>query len=276
MPDSTTPVWAGFRGTVASTLAAFGITNAYTKAEVDALIAGVGGSAFPVGAIYTNVTGVNPATELGYGTWTAFGAGRMLAGYSAGDPDFGTILATGGAKTATPSGTVSAPTISGSTAAEASHTHSVTSNVAVAAHTFTQPTISQPTFTGDAMGTHQHEIPFQVSGTTLKPTSSATFGTGTSRAAVATITGTSNTASAAVELTQAVSAGTPTGTISTPTATGGAVDAHAVTNNAVTSGAGSSHLHGAGTLAASAPSFTGASGSILNPFIVVYFWRRTA
>lgn len=54
---------------------------------------------FAVGAIYTNVTGVNPATELGYGTWAAFGGGRMPVGYSAGDPDFDAAEDTGGAKT---------------------------------------------------------------------------------------------------------------------------------------------------------------------------------
>lgn len=57
--------------------------------------------AFPVGAVYINVTNVNPATELGYGTWTALGSGQVLVGYASGDPDFGTILATGGAKTVT-------------------------------------------------------------------------------------------------------------------------------------------------------------------------------
>lgn len=44
--------------------------------------------AFAVGAIYTNVTGVNPATELGYGAWVAFGEGRVLVGFDAGTPPF--------------------------------------------------------------------------------------------------------------------------------------------------------------------------------------------
>lgn len=60
---------------------------------------GGGAEAFPVGAIYLSVTGVNPATELGYGTWAAFGTGRMLVGIDAGQTEFDTVEETGGAKT---------------------------------------------------------------------------------------------------------------------------------------------------------------------------------
>lgn len=56
---------------------------------------------FPIGAVYINVTNVNPNTELGYGTWVSLGSGQVLVGYASGDPDFGTIGATGGAKTVT-------------------------------------------------------------------------------------------------------------------------------------------------------------------------------
>lgn len=47
---------------------------------------GGSGEAFPVGAIYLSVTGVNPATELGYGTWSAWGSGRMPVGIEPGSP----------------------------------------------------------------------------------------------------------------------------------------------------------------------------------------------
>jgi hypothetical protein len=33
-----------------------------------------------VGGIYLNMTGVNPATELGYGTWTQVAQGQILVG----------------------------------------------------------------------------------------------------------------------------------------------------------------------------------------------------
>lgn len=66
------------------------------------LLATVGPLLYPVGSIYTNGTdNTNPATLLGFGTWSAFGQGRVLVSVDTGDPDFGTLAATGGAKTVT-------------------------------------------------------------------------------------------------------------------------------------------------------------------------------
>lgn len=88
-------------------------------------------------------------------------------------------------------------------------------------------TVSQPTFTGSALGTHQHELPMQtVNNTTERFTDPATFGTGTSRAAISTVTTTPDTTSAPVAMSQAVSAGTPAGTVSQPTFTGAAMTVH--------------------------------------------------
>ena len=59
------------------------------------------GQAFPVGSVFISVVATNPATLLGYGTWSAFGAGRVMVGLDSGDTDFDTVEETGGAKTVT-------------------------------------------------------------------------------------------------------------------------------------------------------------------------------
>jgi hypothetical protein len=57
---------------------------------------------YPVGSIYINATnGTNPATLLGFGTWVAFGAGRVPVGFNASDPLFDSAEETGGSKDAT-------------------------------------------------------------------------------------------------------------------------------------------------------------------------------
>lgn len=60
-----------------------------------------GGNAFPVGAVFIAVVSTNPATLLGYGTWSTIAAGRVLIGLDSGDTDFDTVEETGGAKTVT-------------------------------------------------------------------------------------------------------------------------------------------------------------------------------
>lgn len=67
------------------------------KIASDALTA-----AYPVGSIYMNASdATNPATLLGFGTWVAFGAGKVPVGIDAGDTDFDAAEETGGAKTHT-------------------------------------------------------------------------------------------------------------------------------------------------------------------------------
>ena len=59
-------------------------------------------NAYPVGSLYMNATNAtNPGTLLGFGTWTAFGEGRVLIGIDSSDTDFDTAEETGGSKTHT-------------------------------------------------------------------------------------------------------------------------------------------------------------------------------
>ena len=76
-------------------------TTAYADAAVTAIAASIKSALFPIGAIYTAVISTNPGTLLGFGTWTAFGAGRVMVGFASGDPQFGTVEGTGGSKDAT-------------------------------------------------------------------------------------------------------------------------------------------------------------------------------
>ena len=57
--------------------------------------------AYPIGSIYMNASNsANPASLLGFGTWTSFGAGRVLVGLDSSQSEFNSIGETGGAKTA--------------------------------------------------------------------------------------------------------------------------------------------------------------------------------
>ena len=72
-------------------------TKIATTAFVQAALAAV----YPVGSIYINATSAtNPATLLGFGTWVAFGAGRVMVGLDAGNAAFDTAEETGGSANA--------------------------------------------------------------------------------------------------------------------------------------------------------------------------------
>ena len=82
---------------------------------------------YPVGSIYTNAAvSTNPATLLGFGTWTAFGAGRVMVGLDSGNAAFDTAQETGGS----------------ADAIVVSHTHSASSSVSDPGHTHVQQAYS--------------------------------------------------------------------------------------------------------------------------------------
>jgi competence protein ComGC len=54
------------------------------------------GSEHPIGFIYTTTSTGNPGVELGYGTWVAFGAGRVLVAQDASEANFDIMEETGG------------------------------------------------------------------------------------------------------------------------------------------------------------------------------------
>ena len=95
--DLGDPAVALDAGTIVNADISASANIAGSKLASDALAA-----AYPVGSIYMNATNSsNPATLLGFGTWVAFGAGRVPVGIDSGDTDFDTAEETGGAKTHT-------------------------------------------------------------------------------------------------------------------------------------------------------------------------------
>jgi microcystin-dependent protein len=177
--------------------------------------------------------------------------GKAPVGLDAAQTEFDALAEAGGSKTFTPTGTVAAPTFTG------------TSNIATNGVSAGTPagTVAAPVFTGSALGTHAHELPFtKTSGGTgaLRMLAQSVFGSGASRAsesvsAAPTASATANT----VALSQAVTAGTPAGTNSAPAFTGSALGTHSHT------------VTPTGTN--SAPIFTGAAGASLSPYLVLNF-----
>jgi hypothetical protein len=99
-------------------------TTIATTAFVQAAIALL----YPVGSIYTNASvSTNPATLLGFGTWTAFGAGRVPVGFDSGNALFDTAEETGGS----------------ADAIVVSHTHTATSTVTDPTHRHSMNSSSQ-------------------------------------------------------------------------------------------------------------------------------------
>ena len=100
--DLASPTFTGTptlpTGTIATTQSTGNSSTALaTTAFVQAALAAL----YPVGSIYTNASvSTNPATLLGFGTWTAFGAGKVMIGLDSSDATFSTVGNTGGSKDA--------------------------------------------------------------------------------------------------------------------------------------------------------------------------------
>ena len=97
-----TAIGASSASTVAATtVTASGNINT-TGGEVQINGTDIFDKIYPVGSIYINATNsTNPGTLLGFGTWIAFGAGRVPVGIDSSDTDFDVAEETGGAKTHT-------------------------------------------------------------------------------------------------------------------------------------------------------------------------------
>lgn len=114
--DTASPA---FTGTPTAPTAAAGTST--TQLATTAFVTAALQAVYPVGSIYINATSSsNPVTLLGFGTWEAFGAGRVMVGLNASDALFDTAEETGGSKDAIVVSHTHTATVT-----DAGHTHSV-------------------------------------------------------------------------------------------------------------------------------------------------------
>lgn len=133
-------------------------TTAFVQAALQTL--------YPVGSIYIN-SGVttNPATLLGFGTWVAFGAGRVMVGLNGSDTLFDTLEETGGSKDAA----VVSHTHTATTDTAGTHSHNYNNSTsALTPYAETGPAIAvwngtTPTATTTA-GAHSHSVTVNSTG----------------------------------------------------------------------------------------------------------------
>jgi len=244
---------------------------------------------FPVGSLFLAVVSTDPATLIGYGTWSQVAQGRFLVGQDG--STYATGAATGGAAThahaftqpsahAALSHTAHTSTAVGTSGASVSGI-SIGASGAGSAHTHTQGAVTQPTIAWPA------GVPAAANESAHTHTSAST------PASPKLVTG--NTSTGVGVLTGGGSAHSHTMTwpAGVPVATGAAVanpateSAHTHAAGAITEpNAGTGHTHAAGSVTQPAAhsdhgtqSHSGGAvvdGSTVPPYFVAYIWQRTA
>lgn len=236
---------------------------------------------YPIGRLMFTADNVNPGTTLPGTTWELYGAGRALVCFADGDPDFGEAGATVGAKTVAAEGTVSQPTFTGEALANHSHgagtlAPSAHAGAAVADH-------ASHTHTYSDVLNHTHSVSVTDPGHTHLTQRYPTATGGLSGFTIDTsMSGTLAdnslpTKSATTGIT-ASTANPAGGTAQGTTAGPSATLTHSVTQPSDHTMGGSTANASAGTPSGtvSQPTFTGSATSVVQPSIVGFMWRRTA
>ena len=100
--DLVSPTFTGTptlpTGTIATTQS---VGNSTTAVATTAFVQAAMALLHPIGSIYTAIISTNPGTLFGFGTWTAFGAGRMLISLDSTNVLFDTAEETGGSANST-------------------------------------------------------------------------------------------------------------------------------------------------------------------------------
>lgn len=243
-----------FIGTPTAPTAAFGTstvqlaTTAFVQAALQAL--------HPIGSIYTSTDSTNPGTSFGFGTWVAYGAGRVLLGNGGGY----TAGATGGS----------------ADAIVVSHNHTATSSSSFSGSAGTTGTESAGhthgfSFTTGGMNSnafHNHSATSTDSG---HGHSYKTYGLGNN--------GLLGNAYTNYDWGYATSG---TGYANITTSIGNTNIDHTHSYSGTSAGNNTGHTHSftpAGSVSTSttvASSGSSGTGANLQPYVVVYMWNRTA
>src|SRR3990172_2295985 len=265
-------------------------------------------AAWPIGSVFLSVVSTDPAVLLGGGVWTQIASGRMLVGQNGGDTDFDAAEEVGGAKT---SSALLAHTHGiddlGHTHIQDAHTHVQETHTHVQnAHTHLQDihghTQNAHTHVQDAhthiqnshnhtQNPHNHVISGGSSDDTSAPFTGPDASTSTATAFGGGIGNTTAVNQAATAVNQNATAVNQNATATNQNATAvnqNAVatnqDTTAVNQNATATNQNATAINQNATAVNQAASTgisvqssgSGASFSLMNPYFVVFIWKRTA
>ena len=210
--------------------------------------------AWPVGSIFMNTASTNPATLLGGGIWSRWGKGRVPVSIDEGQTEFNTSQEVAGSKTH-----------SLTTAQMPAHSHTISSTTQSHSHTINVAAggVHNHTATVAAAGDHVHAY----SGD--DPAGRATTYTYKTDQGAATAQISYKTTPYTKSVDTLGAKHGPSG-VGTHTHTATIANSSSHTHTATATSTSASHSHTSATMGSSS------SFPILQPYITVYMWRRTA
>ena len=227
---------------------------------------------YPIGTIYTSIISTNPATVFGFGTWVAFAAGKVLVGLNSSDTDFDTVEETGGEKTHQ----LTTSDLASHNHTQNSHNHTQDShNHTQDSHNHTQDSHNH---TQDSHN-HTQNAHTHIQNAHAHPTQQAQGSTTASTSGTHIMTSTSTGGSLRnIATNELVPNATPTDQNATPTnnATTATNQATTATNQAATATNQATTATNQAATATNNVAGGDTAHNNLQPYIVVYMFKRTA
>ncbi|MDR1801899.1 MAG: DUF859 family phage minor structural protein [Lachnospiraceae bacterium] len=212
---------------------------------------------YPIGCIYMSADGANPADTIGFGEWTAWGAGRVPVGVgSNGTTNYDTAEATGGAESVALS-TVQMPA---HTHTSAAHTHTSAAHT----HSYNAPTTPTGSTTPGATGSTALTVDQMPSHTHNMNGYGAVLGSGSTGWRFGS--GGTSTATGIIQNTGGGGGHTHTS----------AAHTHTVSTSSATTGSTTPAATGSTTPGATGSTGTGSAHENRQPYITCYMWKRVA